>query len=555
MTQMTTVRTVATLRQAELQLAPLGRPTATSDPMGPPDSPAGSIFQMKLPSLVFAVLTISPSFAWANDWPEAAGPNHNYQVTGEAVINFSVAGDHNVLWRTPLPNTGESTPVVAGGRIFITCHTPMSEDSESGQDIFGMCFDSDTGEELWRRRLPASRVTDMASGFSDNTAASAVTDGQRVCFVNVGGSIRTYDFDGTLIWEYDWVPFGRHHARQQEPILHDGKVIVLKTVAENLSVDATSKAGAKLLGRDPKYWTRLHAFEIATGEKAWVAESATSVHSASMLGLMADGRAAILTGRGGGHQPPEEPYGLSLISADDGRTIWDQPIKGYAAHQNAVWNQSVAGVFVGMQHRSIDIQNGALQSAVSIAKDVSIQKHVDAKYVGKSSYDLPERKRSKPTTYHTNCLIGDYHYFRSHNDFLIGRINIQSGKVEYLQVPVQVVQDGKAKTMLWDAALPNEVRNNDGHLVYQDKRATLSGWGHVSAASPIVVGDHLYMPTMLGMVYVIRWNAANLDQTALVSISDLGSAQKTWSLSTLAYSNGKLYARTMKELICIGQND
>ena len=97
------------------------------------------------------------------------------------------------------------------------------------------------------------------------------------------------------------------------------------------------------------------------------------------------------------------------------------------------------------------------------------------------------------------------------------------------------------------------VRNNDGFIVYQDKRATLSGWGHVSAASPIVVGEHLYMPTMLGMVYVIRWNAAKLDETALVSISDLGPAQKTWSLSSLAYAEGRLFARTLKELICIDE--
>ncbi len=49
----------------------------------------------------------------------------------------------------------------------------------------------------------------------------------------------------------------------------------------------------------------------------------------------------------------------------------------------------------------------------------------------------------------------------------------------------------------------------------------MSGWGHVSAASPIVVGDYLYMPTMIGMVYVVRWNAPKLDESALEAISDL----------------------------------
>lgn len=508
---------------------------------------------MKLLSLIFALLSVSQTFTVADDWPQAAGPNHDYQVNGTATTQFSVTRNQNVLWRTSLPNTGESTPVISNGRIFLTCHTPMTADAEPGRDILGMCFHAKTGKELWRRKLPASRVTDMASGFSDNTAASPVTDGKHVCFVNVGGSIRTYDFDGTLIWEYDWVPFGRHHARQQEPILHDGKVIMLKTVAEDLPVTATTKAGAKPLGRDLKYWTRLHAFDLATGKIEWVAESATSVHSASMLNRTTDGTFGILTSRGGGHQPPEEPYGLSLISADTGRTIWDLPIKGYAAHQNAVWNDTVAAVFVDMQHRLIDIHNGTLQPPVSIANNVDFQQQLDGEYVSNRNTSLPQHKKKKPTTYHTNCLIGNYHYFRSHNDFLLGRINVCSGKVEYLQVPVQVVRNAETETLLWDTPLKNGVRNNDGFIVYQDKRATLSGWGHVSAASPIVVGEHLYMPTMLGMVYVIRWNAAKLDETALVSISDIGPAQKTWSLSSLAYAEGRLFARTLRELICIDE--
>jgi len=58
---------------------------------------------------------------------------------------------------------------------------------------------------------------------------------------------------------------------------------------------------------------------------------------------------------------------------------------------------------------------------------------------------------------------------------------------------------------------------------------------------------------MVGVVYVIKWNAKKLDEKALISISDLGKAGETWSLSGLAYADGKLYARTMKELLCIGE--
>lgn len=507
---------------------------------------------MKYLFITSPLLILLTSVSYGEDWPQAAGPNHNYQVKGNAVTGFSVSRNENVLWKSKLPNTGESAPVIANGKIFLTCHTEMKADAESGRDILGICFDAATGRELWRRTLPGSRTTDMASGFSDNTAASPVTDGKFVCFINVGGSILTYDFEGHLIWKYDWVPFGRHHARQQEPILHDGKVIVLKTVAEDLPIEATTKSGAKPLGRDLEYWTRLHAFDLATGNIEWVAEAGTSVHSASLLNFMADGTATVLTGRGGGHQPPEEPYGLSMISADTGRTIWDLPIKGYAAHQNAVWDVQRAPVFVGMQHYLADVRTGALSAGVSLSNNVTIRHFQDGRYVTTSSASLPRQKRQKPTTYHTNILAGDYHYFRTHHGFYLGRIHVGTGKVEYLQVPVQVVRESAKETLLWDKARPNEVRNNDGFVVYQDKRATLSGWGHVSAASPIIVGDYLFIPTMVGTVYVLKWNVEVLDEDALVFIGDLGAAGKTWSLSSLSFADGRLYARTMKELICVG---
>ena len=499
--------------------------------------------------LAFFLLTHSV-FA---DWPQAAGPNHNYEVDGSAPTDFSVTRGKNVLWKTPLPNTGESTPVVKNDRIFLTCHTPMKADGESGKEIFGMCFDAVTGKELWRRELPASRTTDMASGFSDNTAASPVTDGKYVCFINVGGSIQTFDYEGKLIWQQEWVPFGRHHARQQEPILHDGKVIFLRTVANDLPVSATTKAGAKPLGRDKKYWTRLHAVDPATGKLEWIAQAGTSVHSASLLSKTEDGTPAVLTGRGGGHQPPEEPYGLSLIRVNDGETIWDLPITKYAAHQNEVWEGSRGAAFVGMSHHLVDINSGKLGPGISLTENVQLRKYDGARYITEKNASLPTGKKKKAITYHTNCIAGDYHYFRTHTGFYIGRVHLKTNKIEYLQVPVQVDRNNKADVMLWDKAIANDVKNKDGFIVYQDKRATLHGWGHVSAASPLVVGDHLYMPTMIGTVYILRWNAAVLDENAQVSISDLGPSGKTWTLSSLAYADGKIYARTLKELICIGE--
>jgi outer membrane protein assembly factor BamB len=263
---------------------------------------------MRIALLLLGVMAVC-RLAGADDWPQAAGPNGNFVVQGKAPHTFSVAKNENVLWRTPLPNTGQGTVIVSGGRAFVTSHAPITKDSASGALIQGLCFDAGTGKELWRRDIPGTRVTDLSSLFSDNTAASPVATGTSVCFTNVGGTVKCFDFSGKQKWSYTWTPFGRHHARQHEPMLFRDRIVLMHAPRHDLPASATTKAGAKPLGRDRNVWTYLQAYNLTSGRRAWIAKSATSVHSTSILGPSTDGSWSILTGRGGGHQPPEEPYG------------------------------------------------------------------------------------------------------------------------------------------------------------------------------------------------------------------------------------------------------
>ena len=75
-----------------------------------------------------------------------------------------------------------------------------------------------------------------------------------------------------------------------------------------------------------------------------------------------------------------------------------------------------------------------------------------------------------------NVLVGDYHYFRAHQDYLVGRVHIPSGKVEYLQVPVQVNRSpGENEVVSWDDAVENDMKNVDGFRVTRDRHARTAG--------------------------------------------------------------------------------
>ncbi|MEC9096344.1 MAG: PQQ-binding-like beta-propeller repeat protein, partial [Planctomycetota bacterium] len=359
-------------------------------------------------------------FGWAevrSDWPQASGPSYNYVVKGKAATSFSGTTDTNIRWRAKLPNTGQGTPVVYGNRVFIQCHEPISKDTEMGSQTIGLCFDAKTGRELWRRELPASRTTDLSSLFSDNTAASAIVTSDIVAFVNVGGRISVYDHDGEEKWTYEWVPFGRHHSRQHEPFVFNNQIFIVKTIKDGLPISATTKSGSHPLGRGKEYWTHLHAFDLTTGKTVWVADTGTGCHAASTFGYTKSSNPIIMTGRGGGHQPPEEPFGISRINALDGSTDWEREIKGYPSAQNVTFNSNGVYGFVGQEHVTLDPENGNEIKRVSLTSNVNMT-------TGYPNYETKARQQFKPgkkaITYQTNIVVGDYHFFLSHQSGFIG---------------------------------------------------------------------------------------------------------------------------------------
>ena len=58
---------------------------------------------------------------------------------------------------------------------------------------------------------------------------------------------------------------------------------------------------------------------------------------------------------------------------------------------------------------------------------------------------------------------------------------------------------------------------------------------------------------MSGTVYVIDHDADVLDEKAIVAINDLGSIGKSWNRASLSFAGGRIYAHTIREVICIGE--
>lgn len=511
-------------------------------------------------SLLSALLFWSPVFA--ENWPQASGPNSDWKIDGRAPTQWSVTRSENILWRTTLPEGGQSSVTLWGDRAFVTTHKELQspDETETSMDIVGYCLNANTGAILWKVELPGSVAVGTAGIFSDATVFAPVTDGKRVWFFNRSGSMACFDLSGNLVWMREYVPRKRHTNRQCEPILWNNQLLVVE-VLDKL-------AGAKLQRHEPipddidprSVWTYLHGIDALTGEVLWTEPTGTVVHDTPMIGRLANGEMAVLHARGGGHSPLEKPYGITLTSlapGKEGTPLWSTEFSRFDPVFNNHWNERFSYAFHGNDHVVLDTATGHEISRRSLGENVDLW-----------SYDQPSKAwtlrsgakvkagKTHANTNQANIVVGDWHYFLTHDWHAIGRVHTISGKVEYLEVPAQLalVADGSSQ-WIWDPkkAIPIRAENARGINLAADKRATATGWGHVSAASPSLVGQYLYFPVMTGTVYVIDTKAPELSEKALVAINDLGPAGETWSLSSFSYADERLFVRTLKEVICIGK--
>lgn len=101
----------------------------------------------------------------------------------------------NLLWETPLPGKGCSTPIVVDGKIILT--TP----DDAGNDAVA-CFAGD-GQRLWQTAFGEQVAGRHRSGSGSN--ASPVSDGEGVFVYFKSGTFAALEPDGTIRWQLDLV--------------------------------------------------------------------------------------------------------------------------------------------------------------------------------------------------------------------------------------------------------------------------------------------------------------------------------------------------------------
>lgn len=527
--------------------------------------------------LVWSPSTCAQGDSRVDDWWQGGGAQGDFVAPTSSSVTppteWSVVANHNILWSKTLPETGQSTVVQSGDRIYFTTLKEVHQDAQLGQDLVAWCCSATTGETLWTREIPGDYPLRLSGCFGDSSAPPAVCDGSRVCFFNASGRVTCFDLDGKLLWSRDVMPVAR-----TQPFLHGGSVHFIQ---QSYMPNEDGQFTHEHLDAPHEQWTQLVAIDMKTGKQRWKSDCGVNMGCVPVPQRLSDGHLVIGVGRGGGHAPPERPEGVSLIRGDDGRTLWTLPLDGFMSTMSFHVHEQSLLVFHDDEHLWVDVANGKIVRQKSFLDRVTVRVREDDGNWSDQIQTLPKPKKKRAIIQQSNLVVGKYHYFRSYSKPYLGRVDLNSGEVQYLQLPLQLKRKPSTldRELLWDwrdmasslverlksearrrpeelpinqwAFRPNTMRNSRGFEVMGDPRSRGTGWGHHASAIPTVVGEYMYVPIMNGTVYVIDWAADNLDERAIVAVNDLGAAGESFNRAGLSYGNNRIYAHTLQKLVCI----
>ncbi len=187
-----------------------------------------------------------PVRGWLN-WrgPEQTG------MSRETGLPDKVDAKHP-LWLADFP--GQSTPVIANGRLYIMGYLGEGPDLQEGV----ACFNAETGQKLWQQLYNDFLSDTVYLRYATATPAIDPETGN-VFSQGTQGILAAFTPDGKLLWKRSLMEeFGRltfPNARTASPVI-DGDLVITRGITANW--------GAQGPAAD-----RFYAFDKKTGELVW----------------------------------------------------------------------------------------------------------------------------------------------------------------------------------------------------------------------------------------------------------------------------------------------
>lgn len=312
-------------------------------------------------------------------WPSFRGRNARGVADGYATpVEWD---EDDILWKTPLPGLGHSSPVVWGDRIFLT--TAISErdnsvetgmlggsitpvDDPSIHTWIVYCLDKATGEILWERTAHQGVPEVPRHPKSTHANPSVATDGEHVVALFGSEGLYVYDMDGELQWSEDlgtldagffMVPDAQW-GYSSSPVIHDGMIILQADVLTDpfltaLEIEDGSEIWRTARDDVPTFSTptvhetgdgpvlvvngfrHIGGYDARTGEELWRLEGRGDIPTPTPV--VAHGLAFITSAHG-----PGSPIYAVRLSARGDVTLGEDE----SANEGVAWSRQREGAYM-----------------------------------------------------------------------------------------------------------------------------------------------------------------------------------------------------------------
>lgn len=209
-------------------------------------------------------------------WPSFRGSGARGIATGQNLPDeWNVDVGQGVLWRTPIPGLGNSSPVVWDDRLFVTTAVSSAGNHSLRIGLYGdgdaagdhsshswrlICLEKETGHILWEQVAHEGVPPVKRHLKSTHANSTPATDGKQVVAMFSSGGLYCFDFEGQLRWEqelgvldcgafndpdYQW-GFG------SSPVIYRDRVIVQCDLQEDSFLAAYNLQTGKEVWRTPR---------------------------------------------------------------------------------------------------------------------------------------------------------------------------------------------------------------------------------------------------------------------------------------------------------------
>lgn len=162
-----------------------------------------------------------PTLLSAGEWPAFRGRvQSEFRGRAEGTgYPTEWSKEKNIVWKFELPDAGNSSPVVCGGKVFLTC----AENNGKQRHLF--CVDAKTGKELWRKTVEHLQP-EPTHKTNPYCGSSPAVDDERVVVWHGSAGIFCYDHAGNEVWKKEVGPIHHIWGYGSSPIIHEDMVIL-----------------------------------------------------------------------------------------------------------------------------------------------------------------------------------------------------------------------------------------------------------------------------------------------------------------------------------------